>query len=183
MTQTKLYRKPTDKNLLLHFTSHHPFHLKRNIVYTQALRYKRIISDPQGLKEELRFLWKVFRARGYPNRLIKQQFNKASLIPRQSLLKDKPTSASSAKFGPRGKRMMKLPFHPDVQPHHRRLHHIWDTMVKDRPLDNIWPNPPCIIQETAENLKDILVNARQKKDCVHQQIMFSFELIPWFTFP
>ena len=40
--QTTIFRKPTDKNLLLHFDSKHPLHQKRNLVYTQALRYSDI---------------------------------------------------------------------------------------------------------------------------------------------
>ena len=42
--QTTIDRKPTDKNLLLHFDSKHPLYQKRDLVYTQALRYKMLIS-------------------------------------------------------------------------------------------------------------------------------------------
>ncbi len=90
--QTTIYRKPTDKNLILHYDSCHPPQLKRNIVYTQALKYKRIISNPARAEQELATLKEIFLARGYPHRLIQQQLSKAILIPRASLLKDKSVS-------------------------------------------------------------------------------------------
>ena len=42
---TKLYTKPTDCGLLLHYSSHHPLSCKTSLVYSQALRLRRIISD------------------------------------------------------------------------------------------------------------------------------------------
>ena len=41
---TRLYRKPTDKKEYLHYSSNHPHHMKKAIIYSQALRYRRIID-------------------------------------------------------------------------------------------------------------------------------------------
>ena len=42
--QTKLYRKPTDRQNYLHRKSEHSTNLKINIPHSQALRIKRICS-------------------------------------------------------------------------------------------------------------------------------------------
>ena len=41
---TNLYIKPTDRHQYLHFTSSHPNHTKRSIIYSQALTVSRISS-------------------------------------------------------------------------------------------------------------------------------------------
>ena len=42
---TSLYTKPTDRTLLLHNKSHHPaIHCKQGVIYSQALRYRRITT-------------------------------------------------------------------------------------------------------------------------------------------
>ena len=43
--QTKIYRKPTDRTNLLHLKSEHPSSTKTSIIYSQALRIKRIYSQ------------------------------------------------------------------------------------------------------------------------------------------
>ena len=88
--QTTIHRKPTDRTCLLHFSSHHPRHVKDSIIYTQALRYCAIISNDQNLETELHTLCEVLLARGYPLKLICQQFQKALLHPRHTLIQPKP---------------------------------------------------------------------------------------------
>ena len=53
---TKLYTKPTYKNQYLHYHSEHPFHVKKAIPFSQAIRLRRIIDDESLFQEELRNL-------------------------------------------------------------------------------------------------------------------------------
>lgn len=153
--QTTIYRKPTDKNLILHFDSHHPLHIKRNIIYTQALRYKRIISNQHNLHMELNYLKEVFLARGYPLRLIKQQINKAKLIPRHQLLMNRNTKTNT------NKTMYKIPFHPSLQPIKQQIKHTWESTLVDPALRKLWPTPPTFLDVTHKNLKDSLIRTKQ----------------------
>nr|XP_048698832.1 uncharacterized protein LOC125633518 [Caretta caretta] len=50
---TTLYRKPTDRYSYLHASSFHPDHTTRSIVYSQALRYNRISSNPSDRDKHL----------------------------------------------------------------------------------------------------------------------------------
>ena len=47
--ESDLYIKPTDRTLLLHNNSFHPQSCKNSIIYSQALRYRRIITDNNKL--------------------------------------------------------------------------------------------------------------------------------------
>ena len=152
--QTTIYRKPTDKNLILHFDSHHPLHIKRNIIYTQALRYKRIISTTYKLEKELTTLKMIFLARGYPPRLIKQQINKATLIPRTQLLTDTIKHHSK-------KTTFKIPFHPKSNLLKKQIKHAWNTSLTDPSLKTLWPSPPTFLNRTDKNLKDLLIRTKQ----------------------
>ena len=50
---TDIFRKETDANRYLYYNSFHPRHVFRSIVYSQALRYRRIINDDCILRERL----------------------------------------------------------------------------------------------------------------------------------
>ena len=154
--QTTIYRKPTDKNLILHFSSHHPFHIKRNIIYSQIIRYKRIISTKYHLRKELTTLKNIFTARGYPGRLIIQQIQKAKHIPRTQLLKD--TTKIKTK-----KTIFKIPFHPKTNNFlKRQIRHTWNSLLKNTSLKTLWPSPPTFIECTNKNLKDLLIRTKQQ---------------------
>ena len=56
---TDIYIKETDSRAFLNFNSCHPNHTFSSIVYSQALRYRRIISDDQLLKIRLDILKKI----------------------------------------------------------------------------------------------------------------------------
>ena len=67
---TDIFRKPTDANRYLYFNSYHPRHTFRSIIYSQGLRYCRIINDNVILAERLTELKSYFMNSGYPAKLV-----------------------------------------------------------------------------------------------------------------
>ena len=47
---TDLYIKPTDRPQYLQYTSSHPEHTKKSVVYSQALKLSRICSEEKDFK-------------------------------------------------------------------------------------------------------------------------------------
>ena len=82
MLTTDLYRKETDSRAFLHYSSCHPNHVFSGIVYSQAIRLKRIISREEVLITRLEELKEDFKASKYPNRLIENIFEKVMQLPR-----------------------------------------------------------------------------------------------------
>ena len=79
---TSLYRKPTHSYSYIHPTSSHPPHTFRSVVYSRALRYKRICSKAHDRNQQLATLKEGFRQLGYKRDLIASQIHKAVQIPR-----------------------------------------------------------------------------------------------------
>ena len=73
---TDLYIKSTDRHQYLHFTSSHPNHTKRSIVYSQGLRVKRICSEKEDFLKHMREMKLWFLKRGYPENIVDQELGK-----------------------------------------------------------------------------------------------------------
>ena len=50
---TKTYKKPTDRASYLHYNSYHPYPLKKNIPYGQALRLRRINTEEEQYQKSI----------------------------------------------------------------------------------------------------------------------------------
>ena len=68
--KTDVNTKETDSRVYLHFTSYHPRQTFPSIVYSQALRYRRIIKDDTLLSQRLDELGECFRRSGYPKKMV-----------------------------------------------------------------------------------------------------------------
>lgn len=86
------YRKSTDKNTYLHFTSFHPLHLRSNLPFGQFLRYKRNSTIQADFDKETQNLYAQLELRGYPRRVLNTALNRAREVPRSSLLVPKQRS-------------------------------------------------------------------------------------------
>ena len=84
--ESDLYIKPTDRTLLLHQNSFHPQTCKNSIIYSEALRYRRIITDNTRLQQRLDNLLIALIHRGYKHDNIITSFNKAILYTQNELL-------------------------------------------------------------------------------------------------
>ena len=74
---TDLYYKSTDRHQYLHFDSCHASHTKTSIVYSQALRMKRICSRRSDLIVNINKLKDWFRERGYPEEIVNKETKRA----------------------------------------------------------------------------------------------------------
>ena len=80
--QTDLYIKPTDSRNYLAYESCHPNHMFAGIVYTKALRIRRIVSDNVRLKQQLDLLAEAFLKCKYPVKLVNDIIGKVKNLPR-----------------------------------------------------------------------------------------------------
>ena len=73
---TDLYIKSTDRHQYLHYTSSHPEHTKRYVVYSQTLRLSRIFSEEKDIEKHICETKSWFSQRGYPQKFIETKTRK-----------------------------------------------------------------------------------------------------------
>ena len=93
-----LHIKSTDTHQFLDSTSCHPYHCKKSIPYSQALRYNKICSDNKKFDQRCNDLEKWLMERGYSERIVRTQILKARDESRDSLLERGSTRTSESKL-------------------------------------------------------------------------------------
>ena len=71
-----LHVKSTDIHQYLHYTSSHPQHTKRSIVFSQSLRVSRICSQAEDFRKHTTEMRSLFYKRGYPKGLVEKEMGK-----------------------------------------------------------------------------------------------------------
>nr|XP_016846924.1 PREDICTED: uncharacterized protein LOC107982425 [Anolis carolinensis] len=144
----KNYRKPTDKNSIMHYSSFHHHKLKTNLPFAQLIRLKRNTSSPEDLATEVSIFKKQFKERGYPTRIINTAIRKVESIDRSNLLKEQTKQ--------RNDRIIWLltltQFTPKI---HKIIRKHWH-LIRDIPGCQ---NLPLLANKRSRNLKDILINS------------------------
>ena len=77
---TDLYVKPTDTHQYLDYTSSHPKHNKKSVVYSQTLRFGRICSFETDFAKRKNEMKSWFLNSGYPENLLATKWKKLNLI-------------------------------------------------------------------------------------------------------
>ena len=73
---TDLHVKPTDRHQYLHFSSAHPNHTKRSIVFSQTLRISRLCSSESDYERNKEKMRSWFVKSEYPEKLIDSEIRK-----------------------------------------------------------------------------------------------------------
>ena len=71
-----MYVKPTDCHQYLDYSSSHPNHTKRSIVYSQSLRTRRLCSHESDFLKHCTKIKLWFLKRGYPENIIGKEIKK-----------------------------------------------------------------------------------------------------------
>ena len=88
---TDLFVKPTDTHQFLDPSSSHPYHCKKGIPYSQALRLNRICSDKESFDKRCNDLEGWLMERGYNGKMITKQILKTREHSRKNLLEREKT--------------------------------------------------------------------------------------------
>ena len=75
--ETDLFVKPTDSHQYLQSSSCHPFHCKKGIPYSQALRLNRICSETNSFDKRCNDLERFLLERGYSSKLVRKEILQA----------------------------------------------------------------------------------------------------------
>ena len=70
---TDLHIKPTDRHQYFHYSSSHPDHTKKSLVYNQTLRLNRICSVEANFVRHKKEMKSWFSKRGYPKHIINRE--------------------------------------------------------------------------------------------------------------
>ena len=157
--KTKLYTKPTDRKQYLHYRSDHPHHTKKSIPYSQAIRYRRIISDDMEFERQLSALKRLFTNRSYPSVLVENQLVRASNLQRLELLTTRQKSAGFING--------ESAFLPLIVPHNKsliksnfqlKLKNIWtDFLYSDISINKVFDNTtPKIVFKRGVTIQQVL---------------------------
>lgn len=92
---SKLYRKPTACNAVLHASSFHPEHQLRSIPYGEFLRARRNCSETNEFEQCITGMKDRFLKRGYPKASLKIAERKTRTISRPDCLKTRTETNSS----------------------------------------------------------------------------------------
>ena len=95
---TDLFVKPTDTHQFLDPSSSHPYHCKKGIPYSQALRLYRICSDNESFDKRCNDWEGWLMERGYKGKMIRKQILRAREHSRKDLLEKEQTETPEPKL-------------------------------------------------------------------------------------
>ncbi|XP_078506413.1 complement C3-like [Lissotriton helveticus] len=166
--KTKVFRKETDVNNSLLFHSFHPQNLKNNLLVSQYMRIKRICSQEEDLKENLRTQHQRYKERGYPDEILLKAEKRVDSNSRENLLTQKPKKTTDrhvfvSKFSTSSQKLKTI-----INKH-------WDLLSNEDDFNGIFNNKPIFAYTRSKNLKELLltpirdieVSNRGMKKCEH----------------
>ena len=155
--ETDLHIKPTDTHQFLDSTSCHPYHCKKSVTYSQALRCNRICSDNKKFDKRCNDLEKWLMERGYIERMARTQILKARGESRDSLLERGNTRTSESKL------TFHITYYPAFQNVRSILEELQIMVAPGKEHKNVSPEVPIVGLRNGKNLKDYLVRAMLPK--------------------
>ena len=155
--ETDVCQKPTDTHRYLHWTSAHPPHLKRSILYSQALRLRRICSDTNKLRTRITEYAEFFTACGYNRGEVLEQMRRVLLKSQEQCLEMRENKEL------RNRIPLVTTYNPHTTYTAEIAHRHWGFLKSKERLSRIFAEPPLIAYRRPKNLRDKLVSTKFKE--------------------
>lgn len=156
---TDLYTKPTDTHQFLDPSSCHPYHCKKAIPYSQALRLNRICSEDDDFENRCEDLYDWLMERGYKHKLVEEQIKKACEFDRDNLLSRRkaPTNNKENRLS------LNITYHPAFNNLGRVLKDLQVIIGIDSLHREVFKEIPRVGFSNGKSLKSILVKSTLPK--------------------
>ncbi|XP_069492419.1 zona pellucida-like domain-containing protein 1 [Ambystoma mexicanum] len=171
--QTTIFRKPTDRNNLLQRLSFHQPSLIKNLPYSQMLRVKRLVSDPEDYQMAIQEMGKKFLDRGYSEEEITTAQSRVATQSREDLLKvntkqgQAPPLVFVSKYSCQSNRIKCI-----IKKH-------WNTLLCDHRVEHLFKEAPTFAYQLSQNSKDRLVQTKPalKKKLTTKIVLVNSDLL------
>ena len=138
-------------------SSFHPNNCKNSVIYSQALRYRRVITADENLKLNLDKLKSNLIRLGFTLQEINKQFEKVSKLSQRDVL-FKPSNARET----RNLLPFVIPYDENAVKINNILKRHWNLIERDENLKQIWPEKPFLELQRHKNLADLLVHTSSR---------------------
>ena len=147
---TDLYCKPIDRHQYLHYTSSHPGHVKKSIVYSQTLRLKGICSKRVDFQKHFKDMENWFGKRGYPEEVVKSQMERVKFR-----VSDTPTNSKQALGVP-----FVVTYHPKLNCISSIIRRLLSILYVDKDVKTLFSPMPMVSFRGARKFNSYLVRAK-----------------------
>ena len=151
--ETDVYVKPTDSHQYLHSSSCHPYHCKKSIPYSQALRFNRICSKNNFFDIHCNNLVKWLSERGYSEKLVHKEIPKARSQSRETLLNQEKMSRNDDRV------TFNITYYPVFKDIRIVLEELYILLAPDEQHRKVFTDIPRIFFKNGKSLKDHLVRS------------------------
>lgn len=160
---TKLFRKPTAGNSILHSTSSHPSNLISSIPYGELLRIKRNGTNENDFLISAEVSIARFKKRGYSTKLLETTLHKVQQFERKVLFEEHGKSKDEKKC------RMVTTFSKGADQLRNILRKNWNLLKMDPVIGSDVPARPMITFRKARALRDMVTSSHfiQKKERIH----------------
>ena len=146
--KTDLFVKPTDTHQFLDPTSSHPYHCKKGIPYSQALRLNRICSDNTNFDKRCNDLEKWLMERGYNEKMVRNQILRAREHSRNDLLEREKQQMSEQKL------TFNITYHTAFRNVRAIMEELHILLTPNQKHKKVFPNVLLLGFRNGKNLKD-----------------------------
>ena len=147
----------TDTHQFLDPRSTHPYHCKKGISYSQALRLNRICSDNESFDKGCNDLEEWLMERGYNKKMIRKQILRAQEHSRKDLLKREKAKTSKPRL------TFNITYYPVFQNIRNILQELYLLLAPDKEYKKVFPDVPVVGFRNGKSHKDYLVRATLPK--------------------
>ena len=148
--ETAMYVKPIDRHQYLHYTSSHPDHTKRSMVFSQILRISRLCSKREDFNSFCFQMKTWFRRRDYPEDLINTEMKKVKFSPPR-----KNANTKKSKGIP-----FVVTFHPLLKGLNKIIKKNMYILIMDNEVKGTFSSEPMVSFRSARKLSSFLVRAK-----------------------